>query len=327
MLDLNNKTILVTGGNGFIGNNFIRLLYNNYNNLHIINIDKLGIGSTDIDIPNNNVQNVILTNFNIDLCNKKELEYIIDSYEYDYVFHFAAESHVDRSISDPNSFIINNIVSTSNLLELFHKLQPKVRIIAVSTDEVYGHLDLWSDPFTEYSNLHPRSPYSASKASSDMIALSFYETFGMDVLVTRCCNNYGPFQCDEKFIPTIVKALCNGRKIPVYGKGENIREWIHVDDHNKSILEIADRGESGKVYNIGSGQEKTNLELIENILDILYPDIIVDIDDHIEYVTDRKGHDFRYAISSIHYFRGFKLKNYNKSLEETVNFYKNKYEI
>ena len=230
--------------------------------------------------------------------------------EYDYVFHFAAESHVDRSINSPLDFISNNVIGLTSLLEYCRSYQSQARIINISSDEVYGHLATNDSPFTEESNLHPRSPYSASKASADLIAGSYHSTYGMDIITTRCCNNYGPHQHSEKFIPTVIRSLKNKQKIPVYGNGQNIREWIYVDDHNKSILEIAEIGESGMVYNIGSGRERTNLQLISDIITI--GDFGGSLEDHVEFVEDRKGHDFRYAISSVNYTRQFKLFDYHK---------------
>lgn len=327
MIDLSNKSILVTGGCGFIGNNFINLLLNLYINIHITNIDKLGIGSNqykfDSHLTNNNRYKFIYG----DLCDIKTIEYVLKNDDFDYIFNFAAESHVDRSIENPSAFISNNVISITNLLEVSKTWQPGVKIIHVSTDEVYGHLHVGDEPFTESSPLKPRSPYAASKAASDLVALAHHETFGTNVLVTRCCNNYGPWQHGEKFIPTVVRSLVEKRKIPVYGNGQNIREWIHVDDHNKSILEIAKVGTAGNVYNIGSGIEKTNLELIQDILTIfnISPNESK-LEDHIEFVEDRKGHDFRYAIKSHNFKRHFKLQRYEYALENTVEYYAEKYE-
>ena len=324
MLNLNDKTILITGGNGFIGSNFIEYINKYYTNVNIINIDKQGVGWRDIrslEFINDNTYTELARS----VCDIHNIGGYIDNLHYDYVFHFAAESHVDRSITNPSSFVYNNSYGTAVLLEYLLKKKSKARIICISTDEVYGHLHLDDPAFTENTPLNPRSPYSSSKAASDLIALSFQSTFGMDIIVTRCCNNFGPHQNDEKFIPTIIKNVVNGKKIPVYGQGTNIREWIHVDDHNKSILEIAESGVSGKVYNIGSGTEKTNLELIREIIDILHPDAIVDSNSFIEFVEDRKGHDFRYAIDTINYTREFEPMNFSEALKATVEFYKNKF--
>ena len=187
---------------------------------------------------------------------------------------------------------------------------------------IWGEMD---EPFTENSPLDPRSPYSASKAAADLVANSYVKTFGLDVITTRCCNNYGPHQFDEKFIPTIVRSLMQGKKIPVYGNGNNIREWIHVEDHIKSILEVAQWNQPGEVYNIGGGFEASNLDMVAEILEVLDPDC-EEFYEHIEFVEDRKGHDFRYAIKSVNYKREFKLRNFYEALEETVTHYAKKYE-
>lgn len=219
-------------------------------------------------------------------------------------------------------------MATANLMQsvLDHQ-KHNPRIINISTDEVYGHLGLTDAPFTENSPLNPRSPYSSSKAASDLISLSYYETFGLDVIVTRCCNNFGEHQFDEKFIPTILRKLSNNEKIPVYGNGANIREWIYVKDHNSRVLEIADRGVSGTVYNIGSGVELTNLQLIQKIIDNFNPDGTMTLLDSIEFVGDRMGHDFRYAIESSNIKFNTPLSDFDESLARTINFYKNKYEL
>ena len=207
----------------------------------------------------------------------------------------------------------------TKLLEMVRSKQPQARVINISTDEVYGHLTEHQAPFTEDSNLNPRSPYSASKASADLVANSYAETFGLDIITTRCCNNFGSHQHDEKLIPTIIRNILAGKNVPVYGTGMNIREWIYVDDHNKSILEIAAMGESGRVYNIGSEVEMTNLKMVEDIGKIL------NIDPKIKFVDDRKGHDFRYALESRYYHRTFDLSKHVDALTTTVNFYAGKY--
>jgi dTDP-glucose 4,6-dehydratase len=228
--------------------------------------------------------------YKVDISGYRSFDFF-KNMNFDYIFHFAAESHVDRSISNPSSFVENNIVGTTNLLEYIRQYQPNARLINISTDECYGHLELGEPPFTEDSPLRPRSPYSASKTASDLIVNSYVETFGIDAITTRCCNNFGKHQADEKFIPTVIRHLVNNKPIPVYGTGKNIREWIYVEDHNRSLLEIAEIGEAGKVYNIGSGIELTNLEVIDQIAKN------IGITPKIEFVEDRKGHDFRYAIS------------------------------
>lgn len=324
MVNLNNSKIIVTGGNGFIGSNFIKLILSKYENLSIINIDKMGIGSRSLNLEV--MENIDNGNLYLeipeDVRNIDELKFNINLVTYvDYIFHFAAESHVDRSISGPSPFIENNVMGMVALLEWARKNQSKTKIVNISTDEVFGHLlNRDETPFTEASIFNPRSPYSASKASADLIANSYVSTYGMDIITTHCCNNFGEHQADEKFIPTVIRNLVRGEEIPVYGSGENIREWIHVDDHNKSLLEIAggDFKHTNHV-NIGSWVEKNNLEMIEDIAKIMGTTA------KIKFVEDRKGHDFRYAIESIYYERKFELKDYYKALAETVKFYEKKY--
>ena len=333
MIDLNEKTLLITGGRGFIGSNFIEYIIDNYNNVKIINIDKLGIGSREIH-PHEDTEPAEFIDINnckyqfnkIDLIDKEEIDYITNKYKFDYIFHFAAESHVDRSINNPTHFITNNAIGTANLMQsILENQKHNPRIINISTDEVYGHLNLSDEPFTEESILNPRSPYAASKAASDLISLSYHHTFGLDVMVTRCCNNYGENQYDEKFIPTILRKLVNKEKIPVYGEGSNIREWIYVKDHNKYVLEVADRGVSGGIYNIGTGVELTNLQLIQKVIDKFDDCGTLKLSDAIEFVQDRKGHDFRYAIESKSFQFSTPLEDFDDALTRTVNFYKQKY--
>ena len=285
-----NRRILVTGGYGFIGGNFIRFLRENFPDSYIVNIDKDSYASNK-----NYVKDLCDEEHKIDLKDSLFLENVfLKQDKFDYIFHFAAESHVDNSIDGPTVFVESNVLGTQNLLECYRKINNGYgRFIHISTDEVYGHLDLFDDPFTEETPLSPRSPYSASKASSDLMCLSYIETYGLDISITRCCNNYGPNQHNEKFIPTIINSLKDGRKIPVYGEGTNIREWIHVHDHNLGVWTVATKGKPG-VYNIGSGIEMSNLELVSILCEIFE----TDIDESVEFVEDRKGHDFRYAIDN-----------------------------
>ena len=312
-----NKKILVTGGYGFIGGNFIKGLRENFPDYYIVNIDKNGYASNKAYIDG--------------LCNEEHVADIKDSrfleeivfsmHTFDYIFHFAAESHVDNSISGPTEFVESNVLGTQNLLECFRKINNgHGKFIHISTDEVYGHLDKHGEPFTEETPLCPRSPYAASKAASDLMCLSYIETYGLDVRITRCCNNFGPNQYQEKFIPTIIDSLQEGSKIPVYGKGDNIREWIYVTDHNKAVWNVATRGEKG-VYNIGSGVELTNIELVKLICKIMGKNP----DENIEFVEDRLGHDFRYAINCEKAKEAglldFKINDFNVDLEAYVGYY------
>lgn len=322
MVDLNGKKVMVTGCAGFIGYNFFRLILKKYKGMKLFGIDNFSQGSLDflrketyeLKEENGNRYTMLYG----DLTISTDIAYHFENFNnLDYVFHFAAQSHVDRSIQDPTYFVKNNVVSTTNLLEFVRNYSPNARVVVISTDEVYGHLDKGDNPFTEKSPLNPRSPYSASKAASDLVALSYYHTYGLNVVVTRCCNNFGPYQNKEKFIPTIINRLKAGKKIPVYGNGLNIREWIYVDDHNLTVLKIAGMEESGEVFNIGSGVEKTNLELIEDIAKLSNMEYSNNL---LEFVEDRKGHDFRYALVSDKVETIIEVPYYDR-LKETIKFY------
>jgi dTDP-glucose 4,6-dehydratase len=319
MIDLTNKTILVTGGGGFIGSNFIEMVLKKYSYCKVINIDKRGIGSRSlIDESSNWIgtqRNNLYYEYMENLMNLDSSLSHLREWRFDYIFHFAAESHVDRSINSPEAFIENNVMGMVSLLEWVRKYQPQAKVINISTDEVFGHLNVNDPAFTEESPFNPRSPYASSKASADLIANSYVTTYGLDITTTHCCNNFGKHQADEKFIPTVIRSIVRGEPIPVYGKGENIREWIHVEDHNKWLLKVADNRYCST--NIGSGIEKTNLDMIKDIGNIL------GVTPNIKFVEDRKGHDFRYAIES---HIPFELRNHDEALKETVEFYKNKYE-
>ena len=277
---------LVTGGAGFIGSHFCDLLADGLQVDHeIVVIDKLGMGS---DL--NNLSEVLKSsqvNFvNGDICDSALTRELIR--DVDVVINFAAESHVDRSIIDPGSFISNNVLGTQLLLESA-RINPEVIFIQVSTDEVYGPLE--NGEANEATVLNPSSPYSASKASADLVALSYFKTYGMDIRITRCANNFGPRQNSEKLIPLLVSKIVSNK--PIYGNGENIREWIHVKDHCKAIKTVIERGKSGEIYNIGSNDRLTNLEVV---------DLLLSYAEHsaskVEFVADRLGHDSRYALDS-----------------------------
>ena len=281
---MENKNILVTGGCGFIGGNFIRFLRDNFPKNTITCLDKCGYAS-NFEYIKDYIDTMITKDISEDISS-------VFNENYDYIFHFAAESHVDNSIADPTIFVKSNVLGTQNLLEGFRKANYG-KFIHISTDEVYGHLGFDDPSFTELTPIAPRSPYAASKAASDLLCLSYINTFNSNISITRCCNNYGPNQHDEKFIPTIIKSLKNGKKVPVYGEGMNIREWIHVHDHNLAVWAVASQGKQG-VYNIGSGLELTNIELVDKICSILGKDL----DESVIFVKDRLGHDFRYSIDS-----------------------------
>jgi dTDP-glucose 4,6-dehydratase len=311
---MGNTCILVTGGCGFIGSNFIRHMLSKYP-YSIINLDKLtyaGNLENLKEIENDSRYTFIKG----DIVNKADIEKVFSS-EIDIVINFAAESHVDRSIMDPDAFIKTNIIGTFNLLETVKKGRVK-RFIQVSTDEVYGSLGK-EGKFREDTPLTPNSPYSASKASADMLAMAYYKTYRTPVMITRCSNNYGPYQFPEKLIPLVITNALVDMELPVYGDGMNIRDWIHVLDHCEAIDIVLHKGESGNVYNIGAENERTNIEIVKLILNILgKPETL------IKYVKDRPGHDRRYAIDSTKIKKelGFKTKvGFKMGMEETVAWY------
>lgn len=281
-------TLLVTGGAGFIGSCFIRHIINKYKDYKVINLDALtyagNIENLD-DIKDNPNYTFVRGN----ICDKKLVRELIN--ESDCVVNFAAESHVDRSISSPEIFIETNIHGTLNLLQASKELGIE-RFLQVSTDEVYGSLGK-DGYFYETTPIAPNSPYSASKASADLLVRAYRETYNMPVLNTRCSNNYGPYQYPEKLIPLFISKLKKGEKVPVYGDGLNVRDWLYVYDHCQAIDTVLHQGKVGEIYNIGGHNEKTNLEITRLILNAMGKD-----DSSIEYVPDRLGHDKRYAISN-----------------------------
>jgi len=325
---MNNKIYLVTGGCGFIGSHVIDELLKDNSIQQIINIDKLGVGS---DI-NNVATDSRVINYYIDICDE-EIFSIFKKHQPGYIIHLAAESHVDRSITDPLSFISSNVVGTGNILECVRTYVPKARMIHVSTDEVYGHLHPEDEPFSENTPLDPRSPYSASKAGSDVLALSYRNTYNLDITVTRCCNNYGPRQHDEKLIPTIFRTLHRGKKVPIYRDGSNIREWIYVTDHAKALIEALYIENSKPVYNIWGAERYQNIDLVRKIVKRLVNineryDRGTLMSNYVEFVADRPGHDLCYKMSSI-YDDITTLKeqnNFNDGILKTLLYYKSKYE-
>ncbi|MEK4931877.1 dTDP-glucose 4,6-dehydratase [Bacillus sp. FSL M7-1345] len=310
--------ILVTGGAGFIGSNFIHYMLKNYETYKIINYDALTYSGNL-----NNVKS-IQDNPNYSFIkgkiqNGELLEHIINERDVQIIVNFAAESHVDRSIENPIPFYDTNVIGTVILLELVKKY-PRIKLVQVSTDEVYGSLGK-TGKFTEETKLAPNSPYSSSKASADMIALSYYKTYQLPVIVTRCSNNYGPYQYPEKLIPLMVTNALEGKKLPLYGDGLNVRDWLHVTDHCSAIDVVLHQGHLGEVYNIGGNNEKTNVDVVEQIINLLGK-----TKKDIEFVTDRLGHDRRYAIDAQ------KMKNefdwepkytFEQGLKETVEWYEN----
>jgi len=310
------KNILLTGGAGFIGSNFINYILDEHSDYNIINLDKLTYAG--------NLENLVTSkgkkNYRFvkgDITNTELVNSLFQKYDINYVINFAAESHVDRSILCSEIFFRSNVLGTNVLLEAARKFNIK-KFLQISTDEVYGSLGK-EGLFTEDTPLHPNSPYSASKASADLMAMAFYHTYGLPVVITRCSNNYGPFQFPEKLIPLIIINSLNGKKLPVYGDGMNIRDWIYVTDHNKAIELVFEKGRIGEVYNIGASTEMPNIKIIKLILNKLGKS-----EEMIEYVKDRPGHDRRYAIDSS------KIKNelgweprfsFEEAISKTIEWY------
>lgn len=308
--------ILVTGGAGFIGSNFIRYMLDKYPEYRVINLDKLTYAGNleNLKGPDKEPRYAFEKG---DICDKSRVQLCVTRYEIDSIVHFAAESHVDRSILGASEFVQTNIAGTNVLLEVAKELKIK-RFLHVSTDEVYGSLGS-TGFFTEDTPLHPNSPYSASKASSDLLALAYQHTFGLPILITRCSNNYGPFQFPEKLIPLMIANALNDKPLPVYGDGMNVRDWLHVKDHCFAIDTVLHRGQIGEIYNVGGNNEKPNIEIVKLILQNLNkPESL------ITYVKDRPGHDRRYAIDSgkIQRTLGWKpAYTFEQGITETIQWY------
>ncbi|MFV0392400.1 MAG: dTDP-glucose 4,6-dehydratase [Paludibacteraceae bacterium] len=324
------KNILITGGAGFIGNHVVRLFVNKYPEHRIINLDKLTYAGnlanlTDVEnMPN-------YTFVKADICNFQHILSIFKEYQITDVIHLAAESHVDRSIKDPFTFAQTNVLGTLSLLqaakEYWKDDYPTHRFYHVSTDEVYGALDFDGTMFTETTGYDPHSPYSASKAASDHFVRAFHDTYGLNVIISNCSNNYGPFQFPEKLIPLFINNIRHNKPLPVYGKGENVRDWLYVVDHARAIDVIFHEGKDGDTYNIGGFNEWKNLDLIKVMIktvDKLLGRKDGESENLITFVTDRAGHDLRYAIDSR------KLKNelgwepslqFEEGIEKTVRWY------
>ena len=310
------ETILITGGAGFIGSNFIHYLLK-HTNYAIINFDALTYAGNLENLKD--IENNKKYKFNKgDITSTKDL-YFLKDLNFDFIINFAAESHVDRSIDSPNQFILTNVVGTQNLLNL--ALEKGVKgFIQISTDEVYGSLGK-TGYFTEKTPLDPTSPYSASKASADLIVMSYYKTFNLPAIITRCSNNYGPYQFPEKLIPLMINNALNDRPLPVYGDGKNIRDWIYVDDHCSAILKVLEEGKVGEIYNIGGNSEKRNINIVKLILDTLGKPHSL-----IKFVEDRKAHDRRYAIdfSKIKNEIGWKPTiKFEEGIKKTIDWYLN----
>ncbi|MEL1246974.1 dTDP-glucose 4,6-dehydratase [Flavobacterium helocola] len=334
------KNILVTGGAGFIGANFVPYFIENNPEYHLVNLDLLTYAGNLENV--SEVENHPRYTFvQGDICDRNFVEELFQKYQFHDVIHFAAESHVDNSISGPEAFIKTNVLGTFNLLDTARKLWMSApnqynvgfensRFHHVSTDEVYGTLGE-TGLFEETTPYAPNSPYSASKAGSDMIVRSYFHTYGMNVVTTNCSNNYGPKQHDEKLIPTIIRKAIKGENIPIYGDGKNVRDWLYVLDHCKGIELAFKTGRSGETYNIGGRNERNNLYIVDtvcSILNELQPKSEGKYQDQITFVKDRPGHDLRYAIdaSKIENELGWKAdENFESGILKTVRWYLEKF--
>ncbi|WP_053360914.1 dTDP-glucose 4,6-dehydratase [Bacillus sp. FJAT-27251] len=311
------KKLLVTGGAGFIGGNFIHYMMERYPDYEIYNLDALTYAG-DLAKHRGLEGNTRYHFIQGEIGDRTMMLSLFEKEEFDYVIHFAAESHVDRSIVDPGVFVRTNVLGTQVLLDAALKIGV-AKFVQVSTDEVYGDLDF--DPetfFTEESPLKPNSPYSASKASADLMARAYHETYGLPVNILRCSNNYGPFQFPEKLIPLAITKAMNGEKVPVYGDGRNVRDWLHVRDHCAAIDLVLHKGIIGEVYNVGGHHERTNLEVVKSIIQSLGKS-----EELIEFVSDRPGHDRRYAIDASR-LEGLGWKqeyNFETGLKQTIQWY------
>ncbi len=297
------KTYLVTGGAGFIGSNFVHYMLGKYNNIKIINVDALTYAG-NLENLKSIENNPNYTFIKADICSKEAIEKIFKENDIDYVVNFAAESHVDRSIRNPEIFVETNVKGTVNLLNIAKEFWPigedkykeGCKFLQVSTDEVYGSLGQ-DGFFMETPPLCPHSPYSASKASADMLVKAYFDTFKFPVNITRCSNNYGPYQFPEKLIPLIINNTLQHKNLPVYGDGLNIRDWLYVEDHCKAIDMVINSGRQGEVYNVGGHNERTNITIVKTIINYIGENVDKEVNENlITYVKDRKGHDRRYGI-------------------------------
>ncbi len=296
------KTYLVTGGAGFIGSNFIHYMLKKYSNIRIINYDKLTYAG-NLENLKSISKNPNYTFIQGDICDREKLNQLFQKYDIDYVINFAAESHVDRSIRDPETFVKTNVLGTVALLDTAKNawtvkggFKQGKKYLQVSTDEVYGSLGR-KGYFTEKTPLDSHSPYSSSKASADLMVKAYFDTYKMPVNITRCSNNYGPYQFPEKLIPLIINNCLNKKPLPVYGDGLNVRDWLYVEDHCKAIDMVIYEGQGGEVYNIGGHNERTNIHIVKTIISYIHNNVDSSVDESlIKYVEDRKGHDRRYGI-------------------------------
>lgn len=318
--------VLVTGGLGFIGSNFYNYIIEKYKDYEVYIIDSVTYAANY-----NNVKNLDNDKFyKVSITDRDKVFEIFNQHKFDYVVNFAAESHVDNSISNPLEFAQTNIIGTINLLDASVKNNVKL-FYHISTDEVFGHLGPTGE-FSENTPYNPRSPYSASKASSDHFVRAYHNTYNLPIIISNCSNNYGPNQHEEKLIPTIIKNVLKGTPIPIYGNGMNVRDWLYVEDHVRAIDKILHKGKVGETYCVGGGFELSNLRLTQMICDKL--DLMMDWGktsrDQITFVTDRKGHDFRYSIDSSKLKNGLDWKpevTIEDGLHNTINFYLEKFKV
>jgi dTDP-glucose 4,6-dehydratase len=325
------KTIVITGGLGFIGSNLINIL--SKKNYFIINIDKVTYASNFNNI-SSNIKNYKF--YKQDINNQNFIKKILDKYNPSLIFNLAAETHVDRSIDGPKQFINSNIYGVFNLLEVIRKFKKKIKLIHVSTDEVYG--DIINNKSSKESDAYnPSSPYSASKASGDLLIKSYVRTYKIPAIITNCCNNYGPNQYPEKLIPTIIYKIVNNKPITIYGNGRNIREWIHVEDHCSALIKISEQGILGDNYNIGSGIELNNIDIVKKII-YSFKEIDINLANKAKFIfiKDRPGHDLRYSLNSSKIKKKLKWDckyNFDKEIKKIIiwyidkfnkNFFKNK---
>ncbi|HHW45685.1 MAG TPA: dTDP-glucose 4,6-dehydratase [Clostridiales bacterium] len=325
------KTYLVTGGAGFIGSNFIIYMLKKHKDIKIINVDALTYAGNLENLKS--VENDPRYSFvQADICDRQAINKLFSENEVDYVVNFAAESHVDRSISDPDIFVKTNVLGTVNLLNCARAAwsvgddvyKPGVKFLQVSTDEVYGSLGP-EGYFTETTPLDPHSPYSSSKASADLFVKAYHDTYKLPMNITRCSNNYGPYQFPEKLIPLMINNVLNHKELPVYGDGMQIRDWLYVEDHCKAIDMVISGGKAGEVYNIGGHNERTNLFIVKTIINYIKENVDDTVGEHlIRHVKDRKGHDRRYGIDPE------KIKNelgwypetpFEKGIVKTIKWY------